>query len=165
MGCLCSKERDPNDYVNGDDKEKELNKSTVLVVAPSNGGEVIVDVVKANNNNDGSVRNSVLQSQPMAVQAEAGSVHSAKDDDEKKTRIIERPKDGHIRRATLDLKANGGQQNVMLSPVVSLPGGVEAEQIAAGWPSWLTSVAGEAIQGWLPRSAESYEKLNKVSSI
>lgn len=38
----------------------------------------------------------------------------------------------------------------------------EAEQVAAGWPSWLTSVAGEAIQGWIPRRADSFEKLEKV---
>lgn len=38
----------------------------------------------------------------------------------------------------------------------------EAEQVAAGWPSWLTSVAGEAIQGWIPRRADSFEKLEKI---
>ncbi|KAK4279406.1 hypothetical protein QN277_011192 [Acacia crassicarpa] len=39
---------------------------------------------------------------------------------------------------------------------------VEAEQNAAGWPPWLTSVAGEAIQGWVPRKADSFEKLDKI---
>ncbi|WOL10464.1 putative serine/threonine-protein kinase [Canna indica] len=38
----------------------------------------------------------------------------------------------------------------------------EGEQVAAGWPSWLSAVAGEAIQGWLPLKAESFEKLEKV---
>lgn len=38
----------------------------------------------------------------------------------------------------------------------------KAEQVAAGWPSWLASVAGEAIHGWTPRSPDSYQKLNKV---
>ncbi|EPS67441.1 hypothetical protein M569_07335, partial [Genlisea aurea] len=36
------------------------------------------------------------------------------------------------------------------------------ELAAAGWPTWLTSVAGEAIKGWPPRSADSYQKLNKI---
>lgn len=40
---------------------------------------------------------------------------------------------------------------------------VEAEQVAAGWPSWLSSAAGEAIQGWVPLRADSFEKLEKVS--
>lgn len=39
---------------------------------------------------------------------------------------------------------------------------VEVEQVAAGWPAWLTAVAGEAIHGWLPLKAESFEKLEKV---
>ncbi|KAL1212473.1 putative serine/threonine-protein kinase [Cardamine amara subsp. amara] len=30
------------------------------------------------------------------------------------------------------------------------------------WPSWLASVAGEAIKGWVPRCAESFEKLDKI---
>ncbi|KAJ7971019.1 GPCR kinase [Quillaja saponaria] len=39
---------------------------------------------------------------------------------------------------------------------------VDAEQNAAGWPSWLTAVAGEAIQGWVPLRADSFEKLEKI---
>ena len=41
-------------------------------------------------------------------------------------------------------------------------GFVEAEHIAAGWPPWLTSVAGEAIQGWIPLKSDAFEKLDKV---
>ncbi|KAE9605077.1 hypothetical protein Lal_00036681 [Lupinus albus] len=39
---------------------------------------------------------------------------------------------------------------------------VEAEQNAVGWPPWLTSLAGEAIQGWVPLKTGSYEKLDKI---
>lgn len=45
------------------------------------------------------------------------------------------------------------------SPV---PRVVEAEQVAAGWPPWLVAVAPEAVRGWVPRRAESFEKLDKV---
>lgn len=38
----------------------------------------------------------------------------------------------------------------------------EAEQAAAGWPSWLIAVAGEAIQGLVPLKTDSFEKLEKV---
>ena len=34
--------------------------------------------------------------------------------------------------------------------------------VAAGWPAWLTSVAGEAVRGWVPRRADSFEKLEKA---
>ncbi|KAG8093037.1 hypothetical protein GUJ93_ZPchr0012g21072 [Zizania palustris] len=39
---------------------------------------------------------------------------------------------------------------------------VEAEQVAAGWPSWLSSVAAEAVHGWVPLKADSFEKLEKI---
>ncbi|MCO5562608.1 hypothetical protein L7F22_016236 [Adiantum nelumboides] len=44
----------------------------------------------------------------------------------------------------------------------NLPKHVEGEQVAAGWPAWLSAVAGEAIQGWIPRRADSFEKLDKI---
>ncbi|KAE9585190.1 hypothetical protein Lal_00018049 [Lupinus albus] len=44
----------------------------------------------------------------------------------------------------------------------SVPKAIEGEQVAAGWPSWLAAVAGEAIKGWLPRRADSFEKLDKI---
>ncbi|GMN54221.1 hypothetical protein TIFTF001_023352 [Ficus carica] len=39
---------------------------------------------------------------------------------------------------------------------------VEGEQVAAGWPAWLSAVAGEAIHGWVPLRADSFEKLEKI---
>lgn len=39
---------------------------------------------------------------------------------------------------------------------------VEAEQIAAGWPPWLTASAAEAVQGWIPLKADAFQKLEKV---
>ncbi|XP_065873691.1 probable serine/threonine-protein kinase At1g54610 [Euphorbia lathyris] len=38
----------------------------------------------------------------------------------------------------------------------------QAEQVAAGWPSWLASVAGDAIKGWVPRRANTFEKLDRI---
>ncbi|KAE8686868.1 putative serine/threonine-protein kinase [Hibiscus syriacus] len=39
---------------------------------------------------------------------------------------------------------------------------IKAEQVAAGWPSWLVAVASEAIKGWIPRRANTFEKLDKI---
>ncbi|XVF58340.1 hypothetical protein PTKIN_Ptkin07bG0058300 [Pterospermum kingtungense] len=39
---------------------------------------------------------------------------------------------------------------------------VEAEHVAAGWPAWLSSAAGEAVHGWLPLQADAFEKLDKI---
>ncbi|KAI3979081.1 hypothetical protein MKX01_016256 [Papaver californicum] len=35
-------------------------------------------------------------------------------------------------------------------------------QLVGGWPAWLSAVAGEAIKGWTPRRADSFEKLCKI---
>ncbi|GAB4851231.1 hypothetical protein Ancab_030527 [Ancistrocladus abbreviatus] len=42
------------------------------------------------------------------------------------------------------------------------PKHIHGEQVAAGWPSWLSAVAGEAINGWIPRRADTFEKLDKI---
>lgn len=39
---------------------------------------------------------------------------------------------------------------------------VQGEHVAAGWPAWLSAVAGEAIHGWVPLRADAFEKLEKV---
>ncbi|KAL0898418.1 hypothetical protein Bca101_082379 [Brassica carinata] len=39
---------------------------------------------------------------------------------------------------------------------------VEAEQAEAGWPSWLCSVASEAVEGWVPLKAVAFQKLEKI---
>ncbi|KAJ4956191.1 hypothetical protein NE237_012974 [Protea cynaroides] len=39
---------------------------------------------------------------------------------------------------------------------------LHGEQVAAGWPSWLSAVAGEAIKGLTPRRADTFEKLDKI---
>lgn len=43
-----------------------------------------------------------------------------------------------------------------------IPKATEGEQVAAGWPGWLSAAAAEAIKGWLPRRADTFEKLDKV---
>ncbi|XP_010457387.1 PREDICTED: probable serine/threonine-protein kinase At1g54610 isoform X2 [Camelina sativa] len=42
------------------------------------------------------------------------------------------------------------------------PNDAERKQVAAGWPTWLVTVAGEALVGWTPRRANTFEKLEKI---
>ncbi|KAK7411998.1 hypothetical protein VNO78_03443 [Psophocarpus tetragonolobus] len=53
-------------------------------------------------------------------------------------------------------------ESKVCSRILSVTGGEKGAQVLAGWPSWLTAVAGEAISGWIPRRADSFEKLDKV---
>lgn len=36
------------------------------------------------------------------------------------------------------------------------------EQFVAGWPPWLTDACGEALQGLVPRRADTFEKIDKI---
>ncbi|XP_042395701.1 probable serine/threonine-protein kinase At1g54610 [Zingiber officinale] len=48
-------------------------------------------------------------------------------------------------------------------PRLSNPSGhLHGEQVAAGWPPWLAHAAGESLQGWTPRRADSFEKIDKI---
>lgn len=42
--------------------------------------------------------------------------------------------------------------------------GLSGEHVVSGWPTWLAYVAPKAVDGWLPRRADSFEKLDKVNN-
>ncbi|KAF0895222.1 hypothetical protein E2562_008561 [Oryza meyeriana var. granulata] len=46
--------------------------------------------------------------------------------------------------------------------VAGVPKQFPSEHVNTVWPDWLMNVAPEAVQGWLPRRAESFEKLSKI---
>lgn len=60
--------------------------------------------------------------------------------------------------------SNGGGNETLSFRLGNLNKYMESEQVAAGWPAWLSAVAGEAIQGWVPLRSDAYEKLEKVLS-
>ncbi|XP_073302830.1 probable serine/threonine-protein kinase At1g54610 [Primulina huaijiensis] len=60
-------------------------------------------------------------------------------------------------------RQNGERRRSRPNPRLSNPPKhIQGEQVAAGWPSWLSAVAGEAINGWTPRRADSFEKIDKI---
>ncbi|XP_043816720.1 probable serine/threonine-protein kinase At1g09600 isoform X2 [Manihot esculenta] len=135
MGCICSKGSRANDYVENNAPRKETTKSSKRTVSSSKRDEAVVEV-------DGSVNDataSLISNQPR--NNNGGSTSVSSDEDQKKS-------------------AEAGAQKV--TRLLSLPNGEKGAQVVAGWPSWLTSVAGEAINGWVPRRADSFEKLDKV---
>jgi len=46
--------------------------------------------------------------------------------------------------------------------ITTLSNGERGSLVVAGWPSWLTAVAAEAIAGWIPCKADSFHKLDKA---
>ncbi|GER37867.1 protein kinase superfamily protein [Striga asiatica] len=169
MGCLCSKASNANDYVAEFEKQKqsEQSKSSSHAIVPlkideSSTGRLVSNN-NNNNNNNNNIRNegSLHSGSKTRTESNSGGNNNVPVEENAKTIFIERPASGHRRGSTMDLGAFNGMQQTM-TRIVSMPHGTKGEQVAAGWPSWLASVAGEAIKGWTPRSADSYEKLNKI---
>lgn len=158
MGSICSKGSSDIEKLNEYEKEREFNKSSVksVALASSKRGEFVIDVV-GGGGIDGSLRPIVR----TTSQASLGFLIAASNEENKRM-VVERPTNGHHqRRATMDIGSGGGHPE--MSRIFSTPRGAKGEEDLAGWPSWLTSVAGDAIKGLVPRRAESFEKLDKVS--
>ncbi|KAL0754643.1 hypothetical protein Bca101_092311 [Brassica carinata] len=66
------------------------------------------------------------------------------------------------RRPNIETNKLGAPQQPKMTRITSVSNGERGAQVVAGWPSWLASVAGEAINGWIPRKADSFEKLEKI---
>lgn len=97
---------------------------------------------------------------------------------EESFRVKDKLVTGDVKLGLVDRKSNGSRKvrddhyeqiKEKLGLIVNgcpvngvVPKALEGELIAAGWPSWLSSVAGEAINGWLPRKVDTFEKLDKV---
>lgn len=154
MGCICSKaaasgKETAEEY----EKANELSKASVHVVNHSSHkrDNFVVEI--------GGIDGSVHRLSRAASRANAsGSVHrKLKDDDggSIRTVAVERSQ----RLMTVD--GGGGKMTRIVSVVHAGGGGGDAGE-AIGWPSWLTSVAGDAIRGLVPRRADSFEKLDKI---
>ncbi|CAA7045294.1 unnamed protein product [Microthlaspi erraticum] len=145
MGCICSKgaaeEGEDTSFHRQKGNEYWNKSSSVQLIAP---------------NKDDFSHKAVDGSSGGARRA-SGLIVPIDDSHDGKTVIVERPsRSSHRGRRVSDNGKGGG---LIISNV---PRSAEAELIAAGWPYWLTSVAGEAIKGWVPRRADSFEKLDKI---
>ncbi|XP_024960992.1 probable serine/threonine-protein kinase At1g54610 [Cynara cardunculus var. scolymus] len=75
------------------------------------------------------------------------------------------PQNGVDRKGEKDgsVRPRGERRRSKPNPRLSNPPkNIHGEQIAAGWPAWLSAVAGEAINGWTPRRADTFEKIDKI---
>ncbi|KAL5982873.1 hypothetical protein ACLOJK_016951 [Asimina triloba] len=152
MGCICSKGGSSDEY-GGSQRGKVSCKPSRRFSAPLNREEIAVEA-------DGSSRNDGTARLISKSQENLGSTPLSSDEGEKNPVPVDRPrKSKQQSQKTPDIIANGSEPKLRITTV---PNGVQAEQVAAGWPSWLTAVAGEAIKGWVPRRADSFEKLDKI---
>lgn len=164
MGCLCSKGIELDE----DGVAEESKSSSRLVTLPKKDEVVAAIINVALSGSHGSSR--FLSKTPD--DADSTSLSSSDDEEKKADTVADRvTKVGaHQRRATVDVGARrDGSEVIGVANnsgddmgIVDVPDGITGEYVAAGWPSWLATVAGEAIKGWLPRRGDSFEKLDKV---
>lgn len=155
MGCVCSKGFFPHEYVVANhirDKAFKGNKHKKRLGASLRREEAVVE--GDGGGNDATAR--LITNPPAEI---VGSTTILWDEGEKKV-LNEKPGKPQLqKRSTMDV----GQVEPRVSSIGSLLNGERGAQVVAGWPSWLSAVAGEAINGWVPRKAESFQKLDKVS--
>lgn len=146
MGCICSKGAKSHKHVGKNAKESE-GKTSVLGRRECNGvgNETAPFIQDIKTQNEGSIR----------VSSGEGDKNTVANDDKTKNLQIQKV-------ASVGAGGNESKPQPKLSERISMPNGEKGAQIVAGWPSWLVAVAGEAISGWLPRKADSFEKLEKV---
>lgn len=157
MGCICSKGTSSNEYVAENhvkDKDTKANRTSKHL---STREKVAIEA--DGGGNDATAR---LISNPSRDET-AGSTPISSDEGQKNRDTTAKPAKQLVQMASNMGIGSGGQGQPRVTKIVGLTKGERGAQVLVGWPSWLTAVAGEAITGWIPRRADSYEKLEKVS--
>ncbi|XP_072970266.1 probable serine/threonine-protein kinase At1g09600 [Typha angustifolia] len=167
MGCICSKGIASDENVENLRKASFSNKSLKRLVTLSKKEELVAPSADLAAGRISGPNSRVKENGVVAVSL------TTNEQERKVVVSVDRTRKavGHQRRATVDAGANSKEPDVSAvnandaEPslgIVDLPTGFSGEHVIAGWPSWLTSVAGEVVNGWLPRRADTFEKLEKI---
>uniref|UniRef100_A0A5B6YZ00 Protein kinase domain-containing protein n=1 Tax=Davidia involucrata TaxID=16924 RepID=A0A5B6YZ00_DAVIN len=93
-------------------------------------------------------------------------VKDRSDSNDGRAMLIDKQANGSVRSHGENFERKGEKTEYIVAShhpgMGSILKATEGEQVAAGWPAWLATVAGEAIRGWVPRRADSFEKLDKI---
>ncbi|KAI0522540.1 hypothetical protein KFK09_004920 [Dendrobium nobile] len=142
MGCVCAKPVPIEDS-----RESPKARQVAPSVAPAQG------IATAKLSASAAVSSS-RRDELMAVRLTSASIAERKQGS-RPVSLIDRDAEMRTER-----QVHPNHQQLRLIGSIAKAG--EGEQVAAGWPAWLVAVAGEAIRGWVPRRADSFEKLDKI---
>ncbi|KAL4318737.1 hypothetical protein GQ457_18G020610 [Hibiscus cannabinus] len=164
MGCICSKGGRADDYVENspgkrDKAHRNSRKSSKKLSVSFKRDNVAVE-----SETDATAR--LISDQQPNNSAISGPSSSSEDEEKKaESAVVEMSKRTPPQlqmHSAMESEARGGQGQPRMSRIMNATGGERGAQVVAGWPSWIAAVAGEAINGWIPRKAESFEKLEKI---
>ncbi|CAL0332033.1 unnamed protein product [Lupinus luteus] len=164
MGCICSKESSSDrDRVDEHEKENELKKPSVQLVAPN-----VSNAELNGNDDDGSVPHmaksysQIIKSCVPALSLLEDRNNNNNNNNNNPVDVVVKPSvKGQQHRHLTCITLDAGERKPMMSRILSVPHG-PGGHVDDAWPSWLSSVAGEAIKGWIPRRADSFEKLDQI---
>ncbi|RID55813.1 hypothetical protein BRARA_G03054 [Brassica rapa] len=145
MGCICATARSPNAAVANTDL-LDSSKSILQLLPPPSSSSSKMEGSFTRPNSSASIT-VVANGYPVARRPSTSSDRNSNNP----VVIVGAP----TRRVTAMPVGQPKQKSESLT-------GNKTESTSGEWPSWLASVAGEAIKGWTPRSADSYEKLDKI---
>ena len=172
MGCKFSKGIRANDSISNQnidnnnivkERRSKRNKTSKKKKKPASssianvGSEETQGFINANNNKEEATLKLLI---PIDAK-NPNSISSNEEGGDNKKVDLERKSSRSVfqRRPTPE-----ALQQPKMTRISSVSNGARGAQVMAGWPSWLASVAGEAINGWIPRKPDSFEKLEKVTS-
>ncbi|PKU72754.1 putative serine/threonine-protein kinase [Dendrobium catenatum] len=141
MGCVCAKPVPIEDS-----RESPKARQVAQSVAPAQG------IAPAKLSASAAVSSS-RRDELMAFRLTSASIAERKQGS-RPVSLIDRDAEMRTER-----QVHPNHQQLRLIGSIAKAG--EGDQVAAGWPAWLVAVAGEAIRGWVPRRADSFEKLDK----
>ncbi|AEE33454.1 Protein kinase superfamily protein [Arabidopsis thaliana] len=152
MGCICSKGvRTNDDYIEtnhvsiGKENPKASKKQSDSEETSVNGNEATLRLIPDD------VKDTFSDEEVEELEEKKESSFEMKSCES----VLQK---GNV----LEIVDNVGPLQPRMSRIGSVSNGDRAAKVIAGWPSWLVSVAGEAINGWIPRSADSFEKLEMI---
>lgn len=148
MGCICSKGKSANEYV-AENHRRELKAKR----SSSSSKHLIVNN-NNNNNNDATTH--------LISNTYRDSSDENENENENENNASEKVVSKRIITTTSTTTTTTTTSSVSVG-VISKGFQIKSSLVVAGWPSWLTAVAGEAISGWIPRRADSFHKLDKAS--
>ncbi|KAE8690774.1 putative serine/threonine-protein kinase [Hibiscus syriacus] len=166
MGCICSKGARADDHVeNNHGKRDKAHKNS-----RKSAKKLSVSFKRDNVDAETDATERLISDQQPNHSAVSGPSSSSSSSNDEETKappaVVERskrtPSELQIRSTVETGGKGGGQGQPRMPRIMNATDGEGGAQVVAGWPSWLATVAGEAINGWIPQKAESFEKLEKI---
>ena len=151
MGCMSSKSAAVEDS-RENHKERLTRKRSSDKIVPRANSSRREEVVRSKDKYDGG------DAKVLLIDKKTSGSNRLSYNDQVEKRIFEVIEKNKVEKCEVTVAGHHPGSGRVLNSI-------EGEQVAAGWPSWLVAVAGEAVKGWIPQRANTFVKLDKVGSL